>query len=331
MRDLTQSITIRGRPLNQAYPGRVFYVSNTTTASQIAKGGLPGSDSSGQGSYKRPFASIDFAVGQCVASRGDVILVMPGYAETITTLGAANSIALDVAGVAIVGLGTGTARPTITCGSAALDTATRINVTAANVSLKNLIFVAAGSADITTCFLTAAAKEFNIEHCEFRDGSSILNWKTIVTTGSVSNAADGLRFANNKVIKLSTTNTAALISILETHSRLELTDNYIRQSESASTTGAGGEFWTSAAKVLTDVLVARNVFIATGNTGKTVGIFTTSTGTINNTGVIADNYIASLDTTTELVATVGTSYGWQRNYYTGTADASGKPWPALDS
>ena len=47
----------------------------------------------------RPYATIDYAIGQCTASAGDVIIVFPGHTETIT---AAAGIALDVAGVSIV-------------------------------------------------------------------------------------------------------------------------------------------------------------------------------------------------------------------------------------
>ena len=32
----------------------------------------------------RPFATIDYAVGQCTASQGDIIYVMPGHAETVS-------------------------------------------------------------------------------------------------------------------------------------------------------------------------------------------------------------------------------------------------------
>src|SRR5512139_4050842 len=58
-----------------------------------------------------PFKTIDYAIGQCTASNGDIIYVMPGHTEDII---AAGSITVDVAGVSIVGLGNGTNRPLIT-------------------------------------------------------------------------------------------------------------------------------------------------------------------------------------------------------------------------
>src|SRR3990167_10072931 len=54
-------------------------------------------------------ASIDTAIGLCTASKGDIIIVMPGHAETTT-----GEITADVIGITILGLGFGRSRPTIT-------------------------------------------------------------------------------------------------------------------------------------------------------------------------------------------------------------------------
>src|SRR4051812_41694686 len=75
-------------------PGNVFWVQSTSAnaGDSAGKGRSPGA----------PFATIDYAVGQCTAGQGDVILVLPGHVETVT---AAAGVALDVAGVSVVGLG----------------------------------------------------------------------------------------------------------------------------------------------------------------------------------------------------------------------------------
>ena len=125
-------VTIRGVPLQQTQPGEVFWVNSTTI---LAKGGVGGSDGNG-GTYTKPFKTLDGAVGKTTASRGDIIVLMPGFTETVST---ATALALDVAGVAVVGLGSGSLRANIT-----LDTATTatIAVSAANISFKNVIFTA---------------------------------------------------------------------------------------------------------------------------------------------------------------------------------------------
>ena len=81
-----------------------------------------------------PFATIDYAVGQCTASNGDIIYVMPGHTETLNDT---STLTLDVAGISVVGLGNDANRPNLTvAGTAATST---ITISADNVKIKNLI------------------------------------------------------------------------------------------------------------------------------------------------------------------------------------------------
>src|SRR4051812_34369402 len=64
-----------------------------------------------QGTADSPLATIDYAIGLCVADKGTVIVVQPGHTETVS---AAGGIACDVAGIYIIGLGAGTDRPQVT-------------------------------------------------------------------------------------------------------------------------------------------------------------------------------------------------------------------------
>ena len=180
--------TVRGIPLTQAYPGEIFYVQNSTV---LAKNGIAGVDGGGtnsrpgNGSYNRPFATIDYAIGRCTASRGDIIAVMPGYSQNIT--GAAG-IALDVAGVAIVGLGAGSLRPQLT-GTA---TGSTFAITAANTAVINLEFIG-GKIDQTTFMtLSAAALGTSLESCWFND-STDLNWLNCIT---LTTLCDDVSFIN---------------------------------------------------------------------------------------------------------------------------------------
>jgi hypothetical protein len=74
-------VTIRGVPIIQTNPGKVFWVYNGTALQQGQRGGSNGN----RGTYDSPFASILGALANCVANRGDIIFVKPGHAETITT------------------------------------------------------------------------------------------------------------------------------------------------------------------------------------------------------------------------------------------------------
>lgn len=78
--------------------GQVYYVNSGTGA--IAPGAIGGSDGNDGLSPQTPFATIDYAIGQCTANRGDVIYAMPGHKENITA-----AITMDVAGVSVIGLG----------------------------------------------------------------------------------------------------------------------------------------------------------------------------------------------------------------------------------
>ena len=106
-----------------ATTGSVFFVDSTT-----------GSNGNSGADPDNPFADIDYAIGKCTASKGDIIFVMPNHAETLTT---AAGIVFDVAGVACIGLGSGTDRPSITLGT---TEACDVDVSADNVMIENMYF-----------------------------------------------------------------------------------------------------------------------------------------------------------------------------------------------
>ena len=125
----------------EQHPGDVWFVKSGT-----------GTDGAGYGQNPdSPFATIDYAIGQCTASQGDVIYVLPGHAETCTA-----AVTCDVAGVSIIGLGKGRLIPALT-NSGAHDLVT---VTAANVMLKNLRLI--GSAADCTALVNIAAADLTM-------------------------------------------------------------------------------------------------------------------------------------------------------------------------
>lgn len=136
--------------------GNVFYVDSGATGA---------SDSSSMGdSPERPLATLDYAIGRCTATNGDIIFVMPGHAETTT------AIAADVAGITIFGIGYGRARPTFTATAAASDL---IDVTAANITIKNVRLV--GAASDCTSLISIAADDFLCEGCSLEQAETPLS------------------------------------------------------------------------------------------------------------------------------------------------------------
>lgn len=137
--------------------GNVFFVDSAHAAASNAAGGGRSPDT--------PLATLAYAIGLCTANNGDVIYVAPTHTETIATAG---GIDVSVAGVTIIGIGRGSARPTITIGT--LTTAT-FKVSAANVTVRNLRFLA-GTAQLLVKMIDAAADDLTMEDCYFLAAST---------------------------------------------------------------------------------------------------------------------------------------------------------------
>ncbi len=128
--------------------GNVFFVDSGA--------GLRSDDANAGKDPTTPFATLDFAIGQCTASNGDIIFVMPGHAETIT----ATDVTMDVAGVSVLGLGHGNDRPTFTLDA----TGSTFTMSAASTRLSNVILVP-GVASITAG-ITATGAAVEIDNIE---------------------------------------------------------------------------------------------------------------------------------------------------------------------
>lgn len=129
-----------------------------------------GTNATGGGrSPDAPLATIDYAVGLCTADKNDIIIVMPGHAETVS---AAAGLDLDVSGITIRGIGKGANMPTVT-----LDTATTadVDIDAANVTVENIHFVA-GFADVAAA-IDVNADDFTLRNCRFSQSAVDLNCK----------------------------------------------------------------------------------------------------------------------------------------------------------
>lgn len=140
----------------EEHPGDIWFVNSATGTDAVGYGQNPDS----------PLATLDYAIGLCTASQGDVIYVMPGHAENLT---AADSVDCDVAGIKIIGLGWGALKPTFSTTAAAGS----FKVDAANVLVRNLRFVANFATGTTAGMtLTALATDLIVENCDWRDTSA---------------------------------------------------------------------------------------------------------------------------------------------------------------
>jgi len=154
--------------------GDIHFVDSATGSNATDRGG----------DTDHAFADVDYAIGQCTASKGDFIFAMPGHAETGT---AAADWALDVAGVSIVGIGNMDLRPTLTLGT---STACDVNVTGANCLIRNIKFVSAINSLIN--FLDLDVGTFTAEHCHFVTSSTY----EVVTFVDIATTMDNFRFSD---------------------------------------------------------------------------------------------------------------------------------------
>ena len=130
----------------------------------------------------RYFATIAAAATVATANSGDTIVVLPGHTEAIT--GAAG-IAIATAGINIIGIGTGTDRPTISFTTAI---AAQMTVTAANVSIQNIIFTA--GFDAITAMISVTGAYVSFLDCEFNTNSGTVGAVLAILTAAT---ATGLR------------------------------------------------------------------------------------------------------------------------------------------
>lgn len=309
----SNGILIRGVPLLQTHPGKVFWVLKAAGVS-IA-GQKTGSDGN-QGTFNDPFATLDYAIGQCSADRGDIIVIKPGHTETIST---ATAMAWDVAGVAIIGLGSGSLRPTFTLDTAATAT---ITVSAANISVNNVLFVA-NFADIATFFTLTTAKDFTVENCEFRDTSAILNAINVVDTNATANAADGLWFSGNRVISKGTTAATSVFDVDAALDRMVVNNNFYTGGVVNNTPA-----WIDAgANAITNLEMGRNKTYRINTDTATGGLLFAGSST-GNTGMVYENYSRHGDVAAAIYVTAGALLGMAENYGTGDADTQGTLIPA---
>jgi len=386
-------ISVRGVPLLQAQPGQVFWLNNSTNLNQNQRAGADGN----RGTFLDPFATLNFAINQCVPGRGDIIMVGSGHAETISTLtyGAVNGLTIDTSDIAIIGLGSGSDRPQFTFDTAATTTAL---VYGNNISFQNIQFVA-NFANITSLFtLTTASvtasfsgttmtvtavgtagiysgitvtgtgvakgtmvvtqlsgtfggvgtylmdtsqtvasttvtnltQFFSLDNCEVRDTSASLNFLSVVTTSTTSNAADGLSITRSNIYSSAATSVVTFVNPLGTNDRWNIAGNYY----SAKTTNASAVFPIATGKVLTNFVVRDNLFNLVNAVGTATGYLITTNGSTNS-GFIHNNIdhcLANATYLSSLLVTASSGFVFGQNWHSRTADKSpGVVLPAADS
>jgi hypothetical protein len=236
----TFGVVSRGMPFAQFHTGEVFWVGNGPTLMD----GESGASDSNRGSFFQPFSTLDYAIGRCVANRGDIIYIKPGYAQSIT---AADAVDVDVAGVTIIGLGRGTKMAKFTYDNSAGE----FVIGAANVRIENLWFVPSVTGITLAIDVEAAADSYEIMNNRFGDAETAGTDEFLICV-KVNAGADNGKILGN-YIDMGTAGAATGITVA-TSIGTQIHDNVIK-----------GDFSTANLAFITTAPVAfdgfRNVMI----------------------------------------------------------------------
>mgnify|MGYP001567629790 CR=1 FL=1 len=244
------------------------------------------------------YNTITDALAACVANVGDVIYVTEGHTESVTVA----SHNLNKAGVHIIGLGSGAAKPTLTF--AATDS--RINVSVANCLMQNFRLTA-GIGDVVTAFLHATAAQ-NTQYIDIEFyATSTFNFINCYTLGA-ANISDGCRWERNYV-RTADAGQLALVITAASQADLKFYDNYVVHAAAAAGLLTGG-----AADFL-GIDVRRN-FVQTGQTDGSVGVLVITTSTASS-GRITDNDMKTADAAANVAIPIASKVYAARNYIVG--------------
>ena len=283
-------VEIRGFPILSTYSGSVFWVDSNN-----------GSDGN-KGTRERPFATINYAVGKCTANKGDIIMVMPGHAETLT----GQDIVVDVAGVSVIGMGRGEDQPQLSHN----HTTAEVSIAASSVLWQNIRHTADVTGVVVGITVEAGAIGCQIRDCRFDVVAAATDEFVLgidVAVGANDTVISGCQMDNDLG------GAVAGISITGASDNIQIVDNYIIGDYSTANV-------QGITTLSTNVLIKGNTLIngEGGAQGTEPGIQLLT----GSTGTVADNYIAC-DLATKAAAIVADACVMFENYYTEVATETG--------
>jgi hypothetical protein len=171
----------------------------------VDSGHVAAIDAPDAGTFSRPFATLAYAFSSDVltASSGDEVHIAPGHSENVAS---AAAIAIDIAGVKIIGHGWRGIRPKFMFITS--DAAT-ITVTAADVWIENLWFECNKTGAAHANMITVSGARCTMSACVFTEGTAdeqTLDY-LILTTG-----ADDFRIDNCEFYSYTDASDAAIVA-----------------------------------------------------------------------------------------------------------------------
>lgn len=301
---LAQAVNVaRAAEAQSAYPGKttggVYYVGSTVTGASNSNFGL---------SPTSPFATLAYAAANVAAD--STIYVMSNHAETIA---AAAGIACSIAGVTVIGLGNGSARPTFSWSA----TDSTWTITAANVTLRNIVCVPSVNECVSMFSLSAAGCTFDgVDHISA--ATAIETIQFLLTTS----AANNLTIKNCRHLQATAAASAQAWIQLVAGANAMIVDNVFDILANAS----ASSFCIRVSTAATNVLIARNLICWRGaSIVSPISLVTTTTG------FISDNRIGMTSTsgTIDNIITGDTAFKFNNLVMDVAGTASGLLVPAV--
>ena len=296
-------VSANGAPLGGT-PGKVFYVGN--------RSGLPASNGADP---LHPFSTLNGALAKCTSGRGDVVKILPGHVESISS---ADQMTNLVADVTIEGVSDARGRKPILRWTAAGST---FLLDVAGVVLKNLRLQMAGDPSSSTALsvaapMTISAASCSILDCEIQVGVDADQLATAAITTTA--AADDLTIDGCVVFGAITSEVTTVFQFVGAD-RLKFTNNHVMAALATDTDGLL-QFATTAS---TNVVIKDNILHANG-VGNTVCI--QMSANLVNTGWIVRNFCRNMtDASVAWIITTGTGVDVQLmdNYGVNNANERG--------
>lgn len=269
-------------PFGNVTTGMIYFVDNSNT--NAADGGTGAAAPDWGTEPDKPFRTVDYTIGQCTANKGDIIYVMPGHAETISTTAA---LIPDVAGVTIMGLGNASARPIFSISTTGSHAHT-IGITGAGTRMSNMIFRAADQTGSSGICIFVNAADVTIDGCLFDHSSTLTYFGNII---EVTAGIDRTQIYSNSFVNFGTTAQAQkaidLRSTGSTQIGTQIIGNIFRGNWSRAV------ILGSSVSSFSSLNISSNIIDSSSTVAADIPIDIDSTQVTRNMGVISKNRITA--------------------------------------
>lgn len=250
--------------------GNVFFVQSTHVRA---------SNDNAATDPQNPAATAAGGIAKCTANNGDFVFVMPGHAEDLTTT---TSLDVDVAGITVMGLGTGNSRPVFST----TTTTGEMRITASNVRWSNMvhstevegsngIFVGAGG----------AIEHVEIDNCFFTFLATGNDYNMMIRVGDGATDSADYTYIHDCWFNAESTNGCSAGILLDDSDNCRVINNIFRGDFSgAAIDGA------AASSVANQMIIAGNIIDNRETAGAGGGINTAASA--NGTGIISNNLMS---------------------------------------